>query len=110
MQVSANPNKKLCMANPMVRCFPEDYRQQKHGSIETLMEASIIHNIPAANHRVGELGIINNAAKIAPAKSKVFVPILSKSCLKITNYRLDIKPVIERLPIKWDVIMLAPSV
>jgi hypothetical protein len=23
---------------------------------------------------------------------------------------LDIKPVIERLPIKWDVIMLAPSV
>jgi hypothetical protein len=37
------------------------------------MEASIIHNIPA-NHKVGELGIINNAAeaKIAPAKSKVF--------------------------------------
>jgi hypothetical protein len=37
------------------------------------------------------LGIINNAAeaKIAPAKSKVFVLILSKSCLKITNYRLD---------------------
>jgi hypothetical protein len=63
----------------------------RNGSIETLMEASIIHNIPAANHRVGELGIINNAAeaKIAPAKSKVFVLILSKSCLKITNYRLD---------------------
>jgi hypothetical protein len=56
------------------------------------MEASMIQSIPAANHKTGELGIINNAAeaKIAPAKSKVFfVLILSKSCLKITNYRLD---------------------
>jgi hypothetical protein len=101
MQVSANPNEKTLHGKSHGTLFPEDYRQQKHGSIETLMEASIIHNIPAANHRVGELGIINNAAKIAPAKSKVFVLILSKSCLKITNYRLDIKPVIERLPIKW---------
>jgi hypothetical protein len=50
------------------------------------MEASIIHNIPAANHRVGELGIINRAAEAKiPAKSKVFfVLILSRSCLKIT--------------------------
>jgi hypothetical protein len=73
MQVSANL-KKLCMANPWYVVFPGlSPTKARNGSIETLMEASIIHSIPA--NKTGELSIINNAAeaKIAPAKSKVFV-------------------------------------
>jgi hypothetical protein len=37
--------------------------KSRNGSIETLMEASMIQSIPAANHKTGELGIINNAAE-----------------------------------------------
>jgi hypothetical protein len=52
------------MANPMVRCFPEDYSNKStkwfHRNIDG---ASMIQSIPAANHKTGELGIINNAAE-----------------------------------------------
>jgi hypothetical protein len=41
--------KKLCMANQWYVAFGRLSQQKKrNGSIETLMEASIIHNIPAA--------------------------------------------------------------
>jgi hypothetical protein len=74
------------MANPMVRCFPEDYRQQKHEMVPSNIDGGV-HDPEHSSCKPqnGELGIINNAAeaKIAPAKSKVFfVLILSKSCLK----------------------------
>jgi hypothetical protein len=44
------------MANPMVRCFPEDYHNKKarNGSIETLMEASMIQTSrKPQNGRIG---------------------------------------------------------
>jgi hypothetical protein len=74
IKVSANPNKKLCMQIHGTLFFRKIIANKaRNGSIETLMEASIIHNIPAANHR--ELGINNAAeAKIAPAKKVRFVP------------------------------------
>ena len=60
------------MANPIVRWFSGKLSPTKarKGSIETLIEASIIQSIPAAIHKVGELGMKNKAAeaKIAPAR------------------------------------------
>ena len=40
------------------------------GSMDTLMEASMIHNMPAATHNAGELGITINAneARMAPVR------------------------------------------
>ena len=64
------PIKKLCMANPIVRCSEGRLSPTKarNGSMEILMEASIIHNMPAAIHSAGELGMTNNASvvKMAP--------------------------------------------
>ena len=44
------PIKKLCIANPFVRCSEGNISPTKarNGSIEMFIEASIIHNIPAA--------------------------------------------------------------
>src|SRR5690554_1193301 len=68
------PIKKLCMAKPEVRCSLGNISPTKalNGSIEILMEASIIQSIPAATQSTGEFGITNNAseAKIAPTKKK----------------------------------------
>ena len=58
------------MAKPIVRCSEGRLSPTKarKGSIATLKEASIIHNIPTAIQSMAELGIINKAiqAKIAP--------------------------------------------
>ena len=66
------PIKKLCIAKPFVRWCSGKLSPTNalNGSIETLIEASIINNIPAANHSTGEFGITNNAsdARIAPTK------------------------------------------
>ena len=66
------PMKKLCIAKPVVRCSEGRLSPTKarNGSIEMLMEASMIHSIPAATHRVGELGMITRAreARMAPTR------------------------------------------
>ncbi len=66
------PIKKLCIAKPKVRCFSGKLSPTKarKGSIETFIDASIIHKVPAAIHKVGELGIMNKATddKMAPIK------------------------------------------
>ena len=66
------PIKKLCIANPVVLCFEGRLSPTKarNGSIEILIDASMIHNIPAANQSVGELGMISKdkEARIAPAR------------------------------------------
>jgi hypothetical protein len=49
------------MANPMVRCFPEDYRQQKHEMAPWNIDGSV-HNPEHSAAKPIELGIINNAA------------------------------------------------
>ena len=60
------------MAKPFVRWLlgsmsPTNARK---GSIEILMDASMIQSIPAANHQKGELGMISSAieASMAPTK------------------------------------------
>ena len=70
--MAPTPIKKLCMANPVVRCLdgrlsPTNARK---GSIEILIDASRIHNIPAANQSAGELGmtISDTDARMAPAR------------------------------------------
>jgi len=64
--------KKLCIAKPAVLCSEGSISPTKalNGSIEIFIDASIIHNIPAAIHSLGELGIaiIASEAKIAPTK------------------------------------------
>jgi hypothetical protein len=66
------PMKKLCMANPMVRCSEGRLSPTKarKGSMEMLMEASMIHSMPAATHRVGEFGMAIRAreARTAPPR------------------------------------------
>ena len=59
------PMKKVWTANPVVRCSSGSMSPTKAriGSIVTLMEASMIHSIPAANHRPGELGITRSASE-----------------------------------------------
>ena len=60
------------MANPRVRCSEETLSPTKalKGSIEMLIDASITHNMPAAIHSAGELGIKTSAidANMAPAR------------------------------------------
>ena len=79
--------KKLCIANQSVLCFSGRLSQTKarKGSIEILIEESIIHKVPIAIHNVGELGITINAPadKIAPTKKygrllPSFVQVLSE--------------------------------
>ena len=66
------PIKKVCMAKPLVRCFSGSMSPTKarKGSMETLMLASMIHNMPAANHRYGEFGMMirQTEAMIAPTR------------------------------------------
>ena len=53
------PMRKLCIAKPVVRCSEGRLSPTKarNGSMEMLMEASMIHSMPAATQRVGELGM-----------------------------------------------------
>jgi hypothetical protein len=64
--------RKLCMANPVVRCAEGRLSPTKarNGSIEMLMEASMIHSMPAATHRTGEFGMTTRAseARMAPPR------------------------------------------
>ena len=66
--------KKLCMAKPEVRWAGVSLSptNARNGSIEILIDASSIHNIPPAIHKVGELGITKRAsvANMAPIKKK----------------------------------------
>ena len=66
------PMKKLCMAKPVVRCSDGRLSPTKarNGSIEMLMEASMIHSMPAATHRAGEFGMATRAseARTAPPR------------------------------------------
>ncbi len=66
------PIKKLCMVNPRVRCRSGSISPTKalKGSMDILMEASIIHSMPTAIHRAGELGISISAidASMAPVR------------------------------------------
>ena len=62
----------LCMAKPVVRCLEGSMSPTKarKGSMEMLMEASMIQSIPAATHNVGELGMRTSAteARTAPPR------------------------------------------
>ena len=60
------------MAKPVVRCrwgsmSPTNAR---NGSMEILIEASMIHSMPAAIHRVGELGMKNRATVVHTAPTR----------------------------------------
>jgi len=68
------PMKKLCIAKPVVRCdegrlSPTNAR---NGSIEMLMDASMIHSIPAATHSAGEFGITSSASEAAIAPPRKY--------------------------------------
>ncbi len=64
------PIKKLCIVKPSVLCLSGSISPTKalNGSMEILIEASIIQSIPTAIIKEGELGIISKAidAIIAP--------------------------------------------
>ena len=66
------PMRKLCMANPVVRCSDGRLSPTKarNGSIEMLMEASMIQRTPAATHSAGEFGMASSAseARMAPTR------------------------------------------
>ena len=66
------PMRKLCIAKPVVRW--EDGRlsptKARNGSIEMLIDASMIHNIPAATQSAGEFGIANSAMEARTAPSR----------------------------------------
>ena len=66
------PMKKLCIANPVIRCDAGRLSPTKarNGSIEMLMEASMIQSMPAAIQSAGECGMTRSAseARIAPTK------------------------------------------
>jgi hypothetical protein len=71
--VSANPIKNFAWQIPWYVVFRKIISNKaRNGSIETLMEASIIRAFQLQTIK-RRMGIINNAAeaKIAPAKSKV---------------------------------------
>ena len=57
------PMKKVWTANPVVRCSSGSMSPMnaRKGCIVTLIDPSINHNVPAAIHNAGELGIINKA-------------------------------------------------
>ncbi len=62
--------KKLCAANPVVRCLSGSISPTNalNGSIEILIDASSNHNSKAAIHKIQALGKTKraNEAKIAP--------------------------------------------
>jgi hypothetical protein len=64
--------KKLCIANPVIRCEAGRLSPTKarNGSIETLIDASMIQSMPAATQSAGECGMTTSAteARIAPTK------------------------------------------
>ena len=66
------PMRKLCIAKPVVRCSEGRLSptNARNGSMEMLMEASMIQSMPAATHSAGELGITSSAAeaRIAPVR------------------------------------------
>ena len=66
------PINRLCMANPWVRCSSgsRSATNARNGSMLMLMEASSIHNRPAAIHSAETLGITRSAAelRIAPTR------------------------------------------
>ena len=66
------PMRKLCIAKPVVRCSEGRLSPTKarNGSIEMLMEASMIQSIPAATQSAGEFGIASSAsdARMAPPR------------------------------------------
>ncbi len=66
------PMRKLCIAKPVVRCSEGRLSptNARNGSIEMLIDASMIHSIPAATQSVGELGIRSSAseARMAPVR------------------------------------------
>ncbi len=66
------PMKNDCITNPAVRCEGTSLSATKarNGSIETLMEASRIHNRPAAIHSALDVGMKKRATdeKIAPMR------------------------------------------
>ncbi len=66
------PMKKLCMANPVTRCAAGRLSPTKarNGSIEMLMDASMIQSIPAATHRAGEFGMMISASDASRAPTK----------------------------------------
>ena len=66
------PMKKLCMANPDVRCSSgsRSATNARNGSMEMLIDASRIHSKPAAIHSAEQLGIRISASvdRIAPVR------------------------------------------
>ncbi len=60
------------MANPVVRCSEGRLSPTKarNGSMEMLIEASMIHSMPAATHSAGEFGMAIRAseARMAPPR------------------------------------------
>ena len=66
------PMRKLCIAKPVVRCSDGRLSPTKarNGSIEKLIEASLIQSILAATHSVGECGMNSSAsyAGMAPPR------------------------------------------
>ena len=66
------PMKKLCIAKPVMRCEAGRLSPTKarNGSIEMLMDASMIQSMPAATQSAGEFGMPTSAsdARIAPTK------------------------------------------
>ena len=66
--------KKLCVANPVVRCAEPRLSPTKarNGSIEMLMEASMIQSMPAAIHRAVEFGIAISASEASMAPPRKY--------------------------------------
>ena len=66
------PMKKVCIAKPDVCCDESSLSPTKarNGSIDTLIDASMIHSAKTAIQTAVELGIMNMAsvASMAPAK------------------------------------------
>src|SRR5215471_14297415 len=66
------PMKRLCIANPVTRCCAGRLSptNARNGSIEMLIDASMIHSIPAATQREGEFGMATSAidARTAPVR------------------------------------------
>ena len=70
--IEAAPMKNVWTAKPLVRCSSDSMSptNARMGSMVMLIDASSIHNMPAATHRVGEFGRTNKAsdARIAPVR------------------------------------------
>ena len=68
------PMKKLCIAKPVVRCSSGSRSPTKarNGSIVTLIEASMIHRVTAANHNAGDWGMASSAAVVTSAPNRKY--------------------------------------